>query len=95
MSNFDLNRLAERLASAAQKARGLKVTISNSDLIFSRDGYGTGRSEAVPFPAVFLRDDDVLDQALTRLGPPPTDTGRAPTLPTDVLNDIQEPPHDR
>lgn len=67
MSDFDLERLAERLKSAAQKAQGLKVTVSNNDLIFSKGGYGTGLSEAVPFPALFLRDDDALDQALTRL----------------------------
>jgi hypothetical protein len=68
MSDFDLDRLAERLKSAAQRAQGLKVTVSNNDLMFSKAGYGTGLSEAVPFPALFLRDDDVLDQALTRLG---------------------------
>lgn len=64
---FDLERLAERLTSAAGRLDGVKVTVSNMDLILSRDGFGTGRSEAVPFAALFLRDDDVLAQALDRL----------------------------
>ena len=64
---FDLERLADRLKSAAGRLEGLSVTVSNMDLILSRDGFGTGRSEAVPFAALFLRDDDVLAQALDRL----------------------------
>jgi hypothetical protein len=67
MSEFDLNRLAERLKSAAGRLKGLSVTVSNNDLMFSKGGYGTGQSEAIPFSALFLRDDDVIEQALTRL----------------------------
>ena len=64
---FDLERLAKRLTSAAGRLDGLTVTVSNMDLILSRDGFGTRRSEAVPFAALFLREDDVLAQALDRL----------------------------
>ena len=44
------------------------MTVSAQDIIFSKDGYGTGRSEGVPFTALFLRKDDLLAQALDRLG---------------------------
>ena len=67
MSAVDLPRLAERIRAAAERAGDLQVTASNTDLIFSREGYGTGRSESVPFPALFLRDDDAVAQALDRL----------------------------
>ncbi len=67
MSAVDLPRLAERIRAAAERAGDLQVSASNTDLIFSREGYGTGRSESVPFPALFLRDDDVVAQALDRL----------------------------
>ena len=65
--DFDLNRLSDRLAAAATRLEGLKVTVSGFDLILSKDGYGTYRSESVPFAALFLRDEDMLDQALDRL----------------------------
>ncbi len=65
--DFDLNQLAERLRAAADRAAGLKVTVSGFDLILSKDGYGSGRSESVPFAALFLRQEDVLGQALDRL----------------------------
>jgi hypothetical protein len=68
MSSFDLNRLAERLHAAAERASNLTVTISSTDLILSRDGYGSGRSEGVPFAGLFLRDEDILAKALDRLG---------------------------
>jgi hypothetical protein len=68
MSSFDLNRLAERLRSAAERTSSLTVTISSTDLILSKDGYGSGRSEGVPFAALFLRDEDILAKALDRLG---------------------------
>ena len=67
MTTFDLHQLADRLKAAADRASDLTVTISANDLILSRDGYGTGRSEGVPFAALFLREDDVLGQALNRL----------------------------
>ena len=67
MSAVDLSRLSERLSAAADRAGDLTITASNTDLIFSREGYGTGRSESVPFPALFLRDDDAVAQALDRL----------------------------
>ncbi len=65
---FDLSRLAQRLTEAAQRADGLDVTVSNFDLILSKDGHGTHRSESVPFAALFLSEPDVLAQALDRLG---------------------------
>jgi hypothetical protein len=68
MSAFDLNQLAERLQSAAIRAEGLTVTLSANDLILSKDGYGAGRSEGVPFASLFLREEDVLAKALDRLG---------------------------
>ncbi len=64
---LDLNDLAERLRSAADRAAGLTVTVSATDIILSKDGYGTGRSEGVPFAALFLRKEDVLGQAINRL----------------------------
>ena len=67
MDTFDLNRLAERLQSAAGRAEGLTVTTSNTDLIFIKDGVGTNRSEAVPFSALFLQDRDLVGEALNRL----------------------------
>jgi hypothetical protein len=67
---FDLDQLAQRLAAAAQRANGLDVSVSNFDLILSRDGHGTQRSESVPFAALFLSDRDVVGQALDRLGAP-------------------------
>jgi hypothetical protein len=68
--DFNLDQLAERIRAAADRASGLKVTVSGFDLILSKDGYGAGRSEAVPFAALFLRDTDVLGEALSRLGCP-------------------------
>jgi len=65
--DFDLKRLSDRLTVAAARLEGLKVTVSGFDLILSKGDYGTYRSESVPFAALFLRDDDVLAQALNRL----------------------------
>jgi hypothetical protein len=65
--DFDLNQLADRVRAAADRAAGLKVTVSGFDLILSKDGYGANRSESVPFAALFLREDDMLGQALDRL----------------------------
>ena len=65
--DFDLSALADRLKAASERAAGLKITVTATDLILSKDGYGTGRSEGVPFPALFLRKDDALSQALDRL----------------------------
>jgi hypothetical protein len=67
MSQFDLNQLADRIRAAADRAQGLTITLSANDLILSKDGYGTGRSEGIPFAALFLRQEDVLAQALDRL----------------------------
>jgi hypothetical protein len=66
--DFDLEQLAQRLRAAADRAAGLKVSVSGFDLIRSKDGYGTNRSEAVPFAALFLDERDVLAEALDRLG---------------------------
>ena len=65
--NLDLTRLAERLTVAAKRSADLKVKVSSTDLILSKDGFGTGRSESMPFAALFLRDEDVLGMALDRL----------------------------
>jgi len=65
--DFDLNRMAERLRAAADRANDFKVTVSNFDLILSKAGHGASRSESVPFAAMFLREDDVLGQAIARL----------------------------
>ncbi len=73
---FDLGRLAQRLTEAAQRADGLDVTVSNFDLILSKDGHGTHRSESVPFAALFLSEPDVLAQALDRLGVAEVEHGR-------------------
>ena len=73
--DFDLHRLAERLRAAADRSQGLTITVSGFDLAFSKDGYGTGRSESIPFAALFLDDRDVLAQALDRL----MDTRRDPS----------------
>jgi hypothetical protein len=71
---FDLNLLADRLRAAADRSAGLKATVSGFDLILSKDGYGTGKSESVPFAALFLRADDALCQALDRLQGPLVET---------------------
>jgi hypothetical protein len=68
---FDLKQLAQRLTDAAQRTDSLDVSVSNFDLILSRDGHGTKRSESVPFAALFLSDRDLLGQALDRLQIPP------------------------
>ena len=65
--DFDLNQFADRLKSASERTSGIKITISATDLILSKDGYGTGRSEGIPFPALFLREEDVLGKVLDRL----------------------------
>jgi hypothetical protein len=64
---FDLDQLAQRLTVAAQRADGLDISVSSFDLILSKDGHGTHRSESVPFAALFLNDQDVIGQALDRL----------------------------
>ncbi len=64
---FDLKMLADRLEDAAGRSAGLTVEVTATDLVFSKDGHGTDGSESVPFAALFLREDDVLAQALTRL----------------------------
>ena len=64
---FDLKLLADRLQSVAGRGEGLTVEVTSTDLVLSRDGHGTGRSESLPFAALFLRSDDVLGQALDRL----------------------------
>jgi hypothetical protein len=69
--NFDLDQLAKRLTAAAQRAAGMDVSVSGFDLILSKDGHGTHRSESVPFAALFLSDRDLLGQALDRLHIPP------------------------
>lgn len=69
---FDLDQFARRLTEAAARAQGLSVTISNFDLILSRDGHGTDRSESIAFAALFLSDRDLLGEALDRLGVEPT-----------------------
>lgn len=65
--NLDLTRLAERLTVAAKRSADLKVKVSSTDLILSKGGFGTGRSESMPFAALFLRNEDVLGMALDRL----------------------------
>jgi hypothetical protein len=64
---LDLNQLAQRLAAAAQRSVGLEVSVSSFDLILSKQGHGTQRSESVPFAAIFLSDRDLLAEALDRL----------------------------
>ncbi len=64
---LDLDLLARRMTEAAARTTGLTVTVSNFDLILSQDGHGTGRSEAIPFAALFLSDRDPLGEALDRL----------------------------
>ena len=64
---FDLPQLVRRLAAAADRLDGLTVEVSATDLILVKDGHGTGRSESMPFAALFLRQEDVLGQALDRL----------------------------
>ncbi len=66
--DFDIRRLSDRLSAATERLDGLKITVSGFDLILSKDGYGTYRSESVPFAALFLSDKDVLGEALDRLG---------------------------
>ena len=66
--DVDLKRIADRLSAAAERCGGLQISASSSDLILSKDGFGTGRSEAVPFAAIFLRaDEDAIGKALDRL----------------------------
>ena len=65
--SFDLAQSARRLAAASQRAAGLEVSVSSFDLILSKTGYGTRRSEAVPFAALFLSERDLLAEALNRL----------------------------
>ena len=68
MQTFDLAQLADRLHAAAERAKGLQVTVSPTDLIFSKDGYGTGKSESVGFQLLFLQPDrDLVGEALDRL----------------------------
>jgi hypothetical protein len=66
--DFDLGQLATRVQAAAARAEGLKITVSGFDLILSKDGHGTNRSESIPFAALFLRGEDLLGEALDRLG---------------------------
>ena len=64
---IDLKTIAERFQKAAERIEGLTVTVSNTDVIFSRDGYGTYQSASVPFGAIFLSDEDQIGKALDRL----------------------------
>lgn len=64
---IDLTLIAERLRAASERVRAYEVTASATDLIVSKDGHGTGRSESVPLTALFLRQEDVLGEALDRL----------------------------
>ena len=64
---FDFPELARRLQAATDRLEGLTVEVSATDLIFVKDGHGTGQSESMPFAALFLRPDDVVGQALDRL----------------------------
>ncbi len=64
---FDLALLAQRLEAAAGRLDGLTIEVSATDLVLVKGGHGTGRSESMPFAALFLRSDDVLGQALDRL----------------------------
>ena len=64
---IDLSLIAQRLQAGAHRAAAYEVSASGADLIISKDGFGTGRSEAVPFAALFLSDKDLLGQALDRL----------------------------
>jgi hypothetical protein len=74
---FDLDQLAKRLTDAAARAKGLEVTVSNFDLILAKDGHGTNRCESVPFAALFLSENDVLGEALDRLGLEPAPAAAA------------------
>lgn len=69
--DFDFKRLSQRLAAAAERIDGLKITVSNTDLIFSKAGYGTDHSASIPFAALFLQDEDLLAKTLDRLAPTP------------------------
>jgi len=64
---FDLEVLARRVTRAAERSKDLAVSVSAFDLILSKAGYGTHKSESVPFAALFLSDKDVLAEALDRL----------------------------
>ena len=64
---FDLDTLARRVTDAAGRSIELTVTVSSFDLILSKDGSGTRRSESIPFAALFLSEKDLLGEALTRL----------------------------
>lgn len=68
---FDLQQLAARL-SAAARTLGFDVTISNFDLILSKAGHRTERSESIAFAALFLSERDVLAEALDRGRAEPT-----------------------
>lgn len=63
----DLNQIADRLRSAAERAEGMKITVSATDIIISKSGYGTDRSEGLPIAALFLQKEDKLGQAVDRL----------------------------
>ncbi len=67
---IDLQTIGDRLQAAAARCDGLTVTVSSSDLILSRDGYGTYQFVAVPLMAIFLSDDDLVGKALDRLEAP-------------------------
>lgn len=64
---FDLGMLADRLKNAAERSTGLSVEVTATDLVLVKDGHGTGRSESVPFAALFLQPADIMGQALDRL----------------------------
>lgn len=68
--DFDLHKFADRVRAAADRAGGLTVTVSGFDVILSRNGYGAGRSESIPFAALFLSERDMLAEALNRLEAP-------------------------
>ena len=81
---FDLDQLAQRITAAATRAKDLDVSVSSFDLILSRGGFGTHRSESVPFAALFLSEPDLLGKALDRLGVAEVEKTERPPQPPQI-----------
>lgn len=64
---FNLDKLADRLKAVAGRASDITVEVTATDLVLVKGGHGTGRSESLPFAALFLQPADMLGQAMDRL----------------------------